>query len=324
LTTGYALDAKFLLIPLLFVHQLDLNLLPVVRVLLEEESVTRAAERLHLSVSATSRALDRARRMFDDPLLVAHGRGVVPTQVAIELLPRLCQGLDALDPIFALPPTFDPAKLRRTLTIRAADVLVALIGPSLSAIVSAEAPGGVLKFETETDHDIADLRSGEVLLGIGSYSDLTPDLEQELLTAEPLVGVVRAGLLNQSNAVSLAEFAALDHVVVSRLGHRRNPIDKLLTEHGLRRHVVAVVPSLLTALNMVCFSGLCTIAPQRVIDQAMPPSLYQTFELPFPTPLVEVAQVWHQRYGTDAEHRWLRGCVQRATGQVVASGTSAN
>ena len=47
----------------------DLNLLPVAHALLSERSVTRAAARLHLSVPAASRALDRCRSTFDDPLL---------------------------------------------------------------------------------------------------------------------------------------------------------------------------------------------------------------------------------------------------------------
>ncbi|MYR60519.1 LysR family transcriptional regulator, partial [Streptomyces sp. SID625] len=41
---------------------LDLNLLRVFDALLQDSSVTAAAERLHLSVPATSRALGRLRR----------------------------------------------------------------------------------------------------------------------------------------------------------------------------------------------------------------------------------------------------------------------
>ncbi|MGL5811570.1 MAG: LysR family transcriptional regulator [Nocardioides sp.] len=302
-------------------HHSDLNLLPVLRVLLEEANVTRAAERLHLSVSAASRALDRGRRMFDDPLLVPHGRGVAPTAVAVDLLPRLTKALDGLDDVFAAPPPFDPARIRRQLNIRAADVLVALIGTSLSRIVSAEAPGAVLRFQSETDHDVADLRAGDCLLGIGSYSDLTADLDLELLVTEPLVGVARAGGdLARGAPVSIEEFAAADHVVVSRLGHRRGPVDKLLAERGLSRRVIAVVPSMLTALSMVGSSESTTIAPRRVVEESIPGGL-SGFELPFPTPMVDVHQVWHRRFGGDPEHRWLRGCVRRATNGIVTPET---
>ena len=63
--------------------QSDLNLLAALDVLLEEQSVTSAAERLHLSVPATSRTLSRIRQAFGDPILVRAGRGLVPTPYAL-------------------------------------------------------------------------------------------------------------------------------------------------------------------------------------------------------------------------------------------------
>ena len=46
-----------------------------IQTLLEECHVTRAAKRSFLSQSAMSRALERLRDMFGDPLLVRNGRG---------------------------------------------------------------------------------------------------------------------------------------------------------------------------------------------------------------------------------------------------------
>ena len=54
---------------------LDLNLIHPLHALLGECHVTRAAKRSFLSQSAMSRALERLRDMFGDPLLVRNGRG---------------------------------------------------------------------------------------------------------------------------------------------------------------------------------------------------------------------------------------------------------
>ena len=48
----------------------DLNLLRALDALLATGSVTAAAERLHLSVAATSHTLARAREAMGDPLFV--------------------------------------------------------------------------------------------------------------------------------------------------------------------------------------------------------------------------------------------------------------
>ncbi len=80
-------------------RQADLGLLIALDVLLAERSVTRAADRLGLSQPATSAQLARLRDLFDDPLLVATGKRMVPTSRALELqepLRRLLNDLTAL------------------------------------------------------------------------------------------------------------------------------------------------------------------------------------------------------------------------------------
>ena len=56
--------------------RIDLNLLVALQRLLEEESVTKAAERLHITQPAMSKTLQRLRDTFDDPLFVRSGRGL--------------------------------------------------------------------------------------------------------------------------------------------------------------------------------------------------------------------------------------------------------
>jgi DNA-binding transcriptional LysR family regulator len=60
--------------PDVHLRNVDLNLLHALHALLEERHVTRAAKRSFLSQPAMSRALDRLRETFGDPLLVRTGR----------------------------------------------------------------------------------------------------------------------------------------------------------------------------------------------------------------------------------------------------------
>ena len=78
---------------------MDLNLLVVLDVLLEERSVSRAASRLSLTQSATSRALSRLREQFDDPLLVRTQSGMLPTWRALALEEGLRRTLRELSSI---------------------------------------------------------------------------------------------------------------------------------------------------------------------------------------------------------------------------------
>src|SRR6516164_4954668 len=60
-------------------NSLDLNLLRVFDALIEEHSVTRAGERLGLSQSAISHALNRLRYVLNDELFVRMPDGMPPT-----------------------------------------------------------------------------------------------------------------------------------------------------------------------------------------------------------------------------------------------------
>jgi len=67
------------------IRNLDFNLLKTLDALLDERSVTRAAQRLALTQPAVSGMLTRLRESFDDPLFVRAQRGIVPTLRAQQL-----------------------------------------------------------------------------------------------------------------------------------------------------------------------------------------------------------------------------------------------
>lgn len=67
----------------------DLNLLPVFMAVMEERSVTRAANRLGITQPALSNSLNRLRDMLRDPLFIRERYGISPTQLAEEIAPTI-------------------------------------------------------------------------------------------------------------------------------------------------------------------------------------------------------------------------------------------
>ncbi len=95
-------------------HRLDLNLLRTLDVLLSENNVTRAAQRLNLSQPSVSIQLARLREMFADPLLMPGPRGMQPTARADELRQPLRAALAALEQAVAPVAPFNPAAAAET------------------------------------------------------------------------------------------------------------------------------------------------------------------------------------------------------------------
>ncbi len=88
--------------------EINLNLLVVLDALLQELSVTRAAQRIGLSQSAVSHALKRLRELLGDPLLLRTSRGMVPTPRAEQLLAPVHQTVgQELPEGFHAEPVFD-------------------------------------------------------------------------------------------------------------------------------------------------------------------------------------------------------------------------
>jgi DNA-binding transcriptional LysR family regulator len=287
----------------------DLNLLVTLDVLLAEGSVARAARRLRLSPSAMSRALARLRATTGDPLLVRAGRGLVPTPRAIELRGRVSQLVQ--DGVAILRPAekLDLEHLVRTFTLRTSDGFVENFGPDLIARVREEAPGVRLCFVPKTDRDSASLRDGIVDLETGVVGKTTaPELRAQALFRDRFVGVVRMGHPLCQGEITPARYAAGRHVVVSRRGLDRGPIDEALSPLGLERDIVTIVAGFATALALARTSDLIASVPERHTGNLR--AGMHGFALPVVAPEITVAMLWHPRMDADPAHRWLRGRVR--------------
>jgi len=287
----------------------DLNLLVTLDVLLAEGSVARAARRLRLSPSAMSRALARLRATTGDPLLVRAGRGLVPTPRAIELRGRVSQLVQ--DGVAILRPAekLDLEHLVRTFTLRTSDGFVENFGPDLIARIGEEAPGARLCFVPKTDRDSVLLRDGIVDLETGVVGKTTaPELRAQALFRDRFIGVVRMGHPLCQGEITPARYTAGRHVVVSRRGLDRGPIDEALSPLGLERDIVTIVAGFATALALARTSDLIASVPERHTGNLR--AGMHGFALPVAAPEITVAMLWHPRMDADPAHRWLRGRVR--------------
>src|SRR5919199_5248961 len=111
---------------------LDLNLLLSLDALLEQRSVTRAAQQLGLSQPALSASLARLRRHFGDELLARVGNEYRLTPLAAQLKPRVRLALEGVERAFTAQPEFDPAESTREFAVVMSDYACAVIGNALA------------------------------------------------------------------------------------------------------------------------------------------------------------------------------------------------
>ncbi|MGA1835937.1 LysR family transcriptional regulator [Herbiconiux sp. 11R-BC] len=300
--------------------QLDLNLLTALDALLDEQSVSGAAERLHLSEPAMSRTLGRIRRVTGDPILVRSGRLMLPTPRALALREEVRSLVLRSRAVLSPETELDIGALERTFTIRCHDALVSVLAPRLVGHAAGNAPGVLFRFLGESTLDTADLGRGLVDLEIGSAASGPADITYEHVADDRLVGVGRRGnpLVGTGTGIGIDAYTSAAHVIVSRRGRFEDAVDRALDEQGRRRRVVASVVSTAGALEIVCDTDAVVTVPASIAERLHDDGRLVRFELPVALAPVPVVLAWPKRSTTDLAHAWLRDLARQAIRAVVA------
>jgi DNA-binding transcriptional LysR family regulator len=285
----------------------DLNLLPLLQVLLEEHSVTRAARRLGLSQSATSRALGRLREQLDDEVLVRVGSTLVPTPRAASLQVPLARVLDDVVAVIMPPAPFDPCVSERTFRVGTADYGEFVVLPALrDALERAGAKVRVAAMPIPEDPSEA-LAMGHLDVIVMPRRSTVAGVVWRPLWRDPFVVVCRADHPRVRDALTLDGYCSEAHVLVSP-GARGGPgqVDRELEALGRAREVAMTVSGFLAAQVLVARSELITTTLARVAESVGPELGLRVFPAPLDLPEVSVDLGWHERMRKDQGHRWFR------------------
>jgi DNA-binding transcriptional LysR family regulator len=300
----------------------DLNLLIALDALLEGNSVAAAADRLHLSPPAMSRTLSRIRRATGDDILVRSGRTMTPTPRALELREETRELVRRAAAVLTPPRTLDLDALERVFTVRSHDALACALAPHLAAAAAA-APGVQVVLLAEPSADVADLARGHTDLEIGAAGAARPEIASETIGVDQMAAVFRAGHPLADGELTAARLAAAEHVTVSRRGRLHGVIDDALAERGLRRRVIAALPTSSAALDLAAGSDLVTTVAEQVCRPTWTRLGLVARPFPFPVPPVPVIVSWHHRNDSDPAHAWLRSQVGRALRAILGITSSS-
>jgi DNA-binding transcriptional LysR family regulator len=294
----------------------DLNLLVSFDVLMEELNVSRAAERMFVTQSAMSHALQRLRQQFDDPLLVRTSSGMKPTERALSLVGPVKALLRDAKSLIQAPEQFDASESRLRFTIAATDYMDLLVAPLLMERVDSMAPGVDIHIKrTEQPFPERDLEYGELDVVLGFDAILKPPshLARKKLFDDRMVSVVRRGHPKSGEGeLTLDDYLAMKHLLISRTGTRFGVIDDWLAERGLTRRVALIVPHFLSAPLIVAQTDMELSLPERIAHVFAASAPLSVLTLPIDLPRYDLVMVWHPLRERDPAHRWLREQIMSA------------
>ncbi len=278
----------------------NLNLLVPLLALLEERSVTRAAERVGLSQPAMSHALTRMRRMLGDELVVRQGSGVTLTPRAVELLEPLRAALQQTARVVNLPH-FDPATDRRVITVAMTTSTAFVVGPRLARLLAERAPHATLRvrtFTVPTEATFVEQGVDVVLLSEGHHAPHP----RERLYDDRLVVVASPDSPPDADALTL--ISTQPHIVVDT--RRRVFPYAELEERGIPYRVGLLSSDYLLVPFLVARAGGVALLRHQVATAMRELSDLRIEEFPFPLPGLGIDMVWNPRLADQPFLRWLR------------------
>jgi DNA-binding transcriptional LysR family regulator len=288
-------------------RSLDLNLLLVFDTVYAERSISRAAEKLHLSQPTVSNAIARLRERLGDPLFTRSPGGMLPTARAKLLADPVRQALDLLEAGIRGRESFDFANSTRTFVIAVEDYGEAVILPRFMDWLSQVAPHIKIRIRPERAATLADeLRDGAVDLSLDYFAQRHPSFRSECVLTEGLLTLARTDHPVVKDRLSLDTYLSLRHVVLTPHEGATPMIDLALSKRGLQRDIAVEVPHFLSMPLLVQASNMLCTLPKRMAYLYADHFRVKAHPLPLRVPDFPVFLIWHGSAEADPAHQWLR------------------
>jgi len=286
-------------------RSIDLNLLVFFDALISARSITGAAHRVGISPSAMSHALSRLRQTFNDELLERTGRGMVPTQRALDLWGSLSGALQQVQRSIEQQLEFDPQVSERSFTLRVSDYHTQCVLPRLCVRIRAEAPNVTLLVRELTEDRPGTDNPGDIQLRVCA-GDWGAQYRQQRLWRSPFVVAMRPSHPAAGRDMTLDLYLSLPHVAVTGVGARL--VDAWLARQGLSRRIALTLPNLAGLVAIVQNSDLCAVLPESWVRLYSAPDGLGTAALPFDVDYT-IDLLWRALDERDGGHRWLRQLI---------------
>lgn len=300
---------------------LNFRLLDILRILIAERHVSRAADRLDVSQPEMSRTLAKLRRITGDPLLLRTPHGMEPTDFAVRLAAHVDDFLLGWESLTQVEADFDISTCDQIFRVQAMDALIPLIiRPALHAM-RLEAPRASISLSMPSLMTMREkLETGEVDVAIGILPELPQDLYVSKLMDCPWTCIVAADHPRVAGKLDIETFAQESHIVptfgrASQLSLTERHVRNELAAHRLRRNVGAFVPAMLAIPGLVAESDMIGLVPVPVAEEAAKLLPIQLLAPPFAMPPHDLVLVWHTRTHNDPAHRWFRA-ILRGSGRA--------
>jgi DNA-binding transcriptional LysR family regulator len=299
---------------------IDLNLLIALQALYKTNSVSKAAERCYVSQSAMSHSLQRLRKLFDDPLFERVGSKMEATDRAIELSSIVDALLNTIQSEVLLSKRFEVDSYKGSWKIGLTDYAEQMFGPMIFDFIKQASPiSQVAFFNVNRSNYQKVFEEVKLDIAIGSFGEVPKLYRTKHLYTEQHVCLFDQSVLTIEEPMSLEQFVAVEHALVSPTGALKTGVDTRLAELGLIREVAVASSNFLTVKRLIHGRELLCIVPKLVARKDLNNEKnLLALKPPIDVPDFDIQLVYRKAKHLDDKNKLLRKLITNAISSVIS------
>jgi DNA-binding transcriptional LysR family regulator len=257
-----------------------------------------------------SRALERLREMFGDPLLVRSGRGYERTVRGERVLLELESLMPRLEAMVG-GEEFVPAQSRERFRVALTDHASVILMPSLVALVRRAAAHVGLEVSVWRTQSYEEVAAGKIDTAL-SAEEAPPTLESEVLFNLDFVCLVGSAQRVRTRRFTLKQYLQFPHALVETLEGQQTWVDRPLAQLGVKRRVALTLPFFAPAIFAIAQTDLIVTVPRKLAQITAAMAGVRVVEPPREIKAFPYFMAWHPRLTTEPAHAWFREQLRMA------------
>jgi DNA-binding transcriptional LysR family regulator len=309
-------------------HQLDLNLLIILQLLLQNRSVTKVASRLAVTPSSVSKSLGKLRQWFNDPLFLKTPTGLQPTALVIGMESELAEWSQIANQLSEKTSNAIPTGLNFRLMMESP--LYLLVLSQLPNQIHQQFPDSNVQIYNWDYDSIEAIIGGNADIGLcgrenhprspENLSSLPYYIDYEILFEDRPVVYLRRDHPALNEEWNLEAFLKYRHIGILWEKKSQWILDDVLANQGLFRDIGLSLSNFEQALSFTSQAGqnMFTIAPSyckkyisgihpNLVSIPLPlnEEMYQQITIP-------LTLLWHKRNSHTEKFKWLKQEIKKS------------
>ncbi|MCJ2376944.1 LysR family transcriptional regulator [Vibrio sp. ZSDZ34] len=302
------------------IRDLDLNLLKLLKAVVETKNTHEAASRLGISQTSVSRGLAKLREVFGDQLFIRKAHGVEPSELAEKLAEASEAMYFPIEDVIKSYKNFDPNEFSGEVKIATQIYFVETYGVKLFEALRVALPKARFHFIYWQDNSLSEVLNGNIdyLIQFNAYP-LPQEVYQHHLHSIKLSLIARENhpILSTTSDWEAIHELPLVRLVIDGINTKRSPVEEVFRAKGYHANISLTTHSVKVMLNQLVNSDAILFGSSYMLELQSGLACYPLPAIPKELEQVHIIGGYLQTKRGDPLNQYLHQTMQSFYDSVI-------